>query len=288
MNQKFVNALCLLLCTALFFASLNPGLAVMAMSEQIEEILADSEEVYQELLAEENLELTTFEFDASEEMIIITVLNEIGDEVTLNLSLDDDNVFAEYVSFEETEEFYKIEILNEGVVDSETAFEGELLMITEDLETGEVYDSSEFEGSYSATASVPEGIDLSNEALKLLLMAGLVILSGGLTFIDGSKAIPKITNNKNKKNHYYAHVVGKVYIGKGCTETQAVSRLNSGKSTWSISSNQAKTLVSKMAKGTPINEVDKINGKPKPGYYWHWHSATRLPKGHHAFYGNAI
>ena len=34
-----------------------------------------------------------------------------------------------------------------------------------------------------------------------------------------------------------------------------------------------------------INEVDRNpNGTPKRGYYWHWHSSTRQPKGHHAFY----
>lgn len=39
--------------------------------------------------------------------------------------------------------------------------------------------------------------------------------------------------------------------------------------------------------GSPINEVDQYNGKPKKGYYYHWHPYKRTPKAH-AFYGNPV
>lgn len=35
--------------------------------------------------------------------------------------------------------------------------------------------------------------------------------------------------------------------------------------------------------GKPIHELDKVNGKPKKGYYWNWHSANRTAKAH-SFY----
>ncbi|OXX84558.1 hypothetical protein AVM15_03670 [Paraclostridium benzoelyticum] len=36
--------------------------------------------------------------------------------------------------------------------------------------------------------------------------------------------------------------------------------------------------------GKPIHEIDKVNGRPKKGYYWHWHAANRIPKAH-SLYG---
>lgn len=76
-----------------------------------------------------------------------------------------------------------------------------------------------------------------------------------------------------------------MFIGPGVTEAAATNALKAGRSTWSISSNQAKKVASKLAKGKPINEVDK---NAKTGYYWHWRSSNRKPKGHHAFYGTAV
>ncbi|MED3888791.1 hypothetical protein P4601_02365 [Peribacillus frigoritolerans] len=81
---------------------------------------------------------------------------------------------------------------------------------------------------------------------------------------------------------------GGVYIGKGLSKSQAVARIKSKNDTWSTSSNQAKGVASSANKnGKPINEVDKLNGKPKKGYYWHWHPYKRVPKAH-AFYGGPV
>lgn len=55
-----------------------------------------------------------------------------------------------------------------------------------------------------------------------------------------------------------------------------------------FSKNQAKKVAAGAnTNGSPINEVDQYNGKPKKGYYYHWHPYKRTPKAH-AFYGNPV
>ena len=60
-----------------------------------------------------------------------------------------------------------------------------------------------------------------------------------------------------------------------------------GKDVWSrTKADGKKSAQGANMKGEPIYEIDKINGKPKKGYYYHWHTYKRSPKAH-SFVGNA-
>ncbi|MFS0766340.1 MULTISPECIES: hypothetical protein [Peribacillus] len=61
--------------------------------------------------------------------------------------------------------------------------------------------------------------------------------------------------------------------------------MKSKKDTWSVSSNQAQGVAQGAnPSGKPFAEVDKMGGKPKKGYYLHWHPYKKTPNAH-AFYG---
>ena len=60
-----------------------------------------------------------------------------------------------------------------------------------------------------------------------------------------------------------------------------------GKDVWSrTKADGKKSAQGANMKGEPIYEIDKINSKPKKGYYYHWHPYKRSPKAH-SFVGNA-
>lgn len=252
----------------------------------------DPEGEFSEELAEENLELINTDLavnESGEDSYIFTIETETGEIIDLNLNLDNNDIIAESLSDITGEiETYNISIPEDMEITEEDNSIEELEDISiENETTGEIYEYEDLEGEFSTALAIPYAIPIIWSALVSLYKAGLVIIAAGATYIAASHAISKIKNNKNKKNHYSATLSkGTLYIGKGVSDSVATALLKAGKSTWSISSNQAKKIASKLAKGNPINEVDKdTKGKPKKGYYWHWHSSTRKPKGHHAFYG---
>lgn len=125
---------------------------------------------------------------------------------------------------------------------------------------------------------------MSPAVLTALFHTGAMIIVGGSAYVIATQV------KKNKNYTHFAATVqsGGVYIGKGLSKSEAVARIKTSKDTWSTSSNQAKGFAaSANPNGKPINEVDTYNGKPKKGYYYHWHPYKRTPKAH-AFYGGPV
>ncbi|AGY83050.1 hypothetical protein [Carnobacterium inhibens] len=285
--KKIINKGIIIFSSVLLLA---PTLQTHAYAETV-----SPEEAFSEELAEENLELVDSELaidESGEELYILTVETETGDSIDLKLNMDSNDITVEALSDVTGEiENYSISLPEDAEITGEDTYTEELEDITVENEiTGDVYEYEDLEGEFSGALAIPSAIPIVWSALVSLYNSGLAIVAAGATFIVAGHAISKIMNNKNKKNHYLATIVkGKLYIGKGVSDSAAVTQLRSGKSTWSISSNQAKNIASKLAKGSPIKEVDKdTKGNPKKGYYWHWHSSTRNPKGHHAFYGYPV
>ena len=251
-------------------------------------------EEFEQELAEENLTLidSGVAIENSEEVYTFTIATETGEVVDLKLDINASTVVAEAESSDTGEiETYIFSLPEDVELTGEDISPEEFEDITiENETTGEIYEYEDIEGELSFALSIPYAIPIAWSALVSLYKVGLAIIVAGATYIAATHAISKINNNKNRKNHYLATLRnGTLYISKGVSEAQAVAQLRSGKSTWSTSRNQAKIIASKLAKGLPINEITRnSNGTPKKGYYWHWHSSTRQPKGHHAFYGYPI
>ncbi|QNK87893.1 hypothetical protein H7992_22490 [Sporosarcina sp. resist] len=153
-----------------------------------------------------------------------------------------------------------------------------------DLVTGEEFEYNSEEGTASFAFLIPIGIAMTPAILTALFHTGAMILVGGAAYVVANQA------KRSKDYNHFAAVVqsGTVYHGGGLSKAQAVTRIKSGNDTWSTSSNQAKGVASSAnPNGQPINEVDQLNGKPKKGYYYHWHPYKRTPKAH-AFYGNPV
>lgn len=258
-------------------------------TESLNEGIEHTEIELAEELAEEGLELEDTTLDIVEEKYTIEVSDENGNVSNMEIEMGANKIVSEVVTGEGTEN-YDIVFPEDANIDSENLDE-ELDFSIIDTDTEEVFESEDLEGELSWAIAIPIGIPLVWGALVSLFKAGLTVIAWGMTFIAAGSVISKIRNNKKKKNHYLAVVNKKgLFIGPGVTEAAAINTLRAGRSTWSISSNQAKKIASKLAKGKPINEVDKNakTGSPKTGYYWHWHSSNRKPKGHHAFYGTAV
>lgn len=265
--------------TSFFVLPITQVFATESLNEGIEQTEIE--------LAEEGLELEDTTLDIVEEKYTIEVSDENGNVSNMEIEMGANKIVSE-VEAEEGTENYDIVFPEDANIDSENLAE-ELDFSIINTDSNEVFESQDLEGELSFAIAIPIGIPLVWGSLVALFKAGLTVIAWGMTFIAAGSVISKIRNNK--KNHYLAVVNKKgLFIGTGVTEAAATNALRAGRSTWSISSNQAKKIASKLAKGKPINEVDKNakTGSPKTGYYWHWHSSNRKPKGHHAFYGTAI
>ncbi|MCD8503087.1 MAG: SAR2788 family putative toxin [Bacillaceae bacterium] len=150
--------------------------------------------------------------------------------------------------------------------------------------TGESFYYDSEEGIASLAFVIPIGIVMSKAALTALFHTGAMIIVGGSAYVVATQA-----KRSDKYNHFAAvRKNNDLYIGKGLSESAAVRRLKSSKDTWSVSSNQAKRIAGLAnPNGQPLREVDRLNGQPRPGRYWHWHPHNRTPKAH-AFYGTAV
>lgn len=89
-------------------------------------------------------------------------------------------------------------------------------------------------------------------------------------------------------NARYYHPKNGRFITRDTYRGEAKKRMKRGQDIWAITSSFAKKVASSLRKGSPIREVDRDKkGRPKKGYYWHYHAAKRKPKSH-AFYGDAV
>ncbi|MDU3801566.1 hypothetical protein [Paraclostridium bifermentans] len=136
-------------------------------------------------------------------------------------------------------------------------------------------------GYASIPIAIPLGIEIGAAAWAALIKLGEVITVAGISYVVATKV-----KKSNKYNHFMARLSGgKLFVGKGLSLSQAISRMKSRQDVWSKSKEFARQVAAGANKsGKPIHEIDKVNGRPKKGYYWHWHAANRTPKAH-SFYG---
>lgn len=268
------------------------------MDEQLLAMHEESEQIDREiesLLAEENITLEGIEF--TEEGISINVSQEdwIGNETTVELEIETGSeeieIYIESDNFFQEDEtlFFEFDETVSTIESSSDDITGTLF----DENGKELYDVNLEDGTTSASVAIPAyiGWKLAAAAIVTLLATRGMIVVSKASYLIASKVITKIRNNKNRKCHYRATLDGgKLYIGDGVSRSTAASWMRSGKSVWSISANQAK-LAAKQINGNVLSqsEVDtnKDTGKPLKGYYRHYYSKNRIPKGHHSFYGVA-
>ncbi|MED4163132.1 SAR2788 family putative toxin [Halalkalibacterium halodurans] len=255
----------------------------------IEEIEEDLEEDLEEELEEENIELLNLEIDYDVLMIETEVEAEDGHFIQAVIEVEPgSDVFkltvTDIIDGEETFTEYKFEI--------EELDEEEFVASYKEIETGEVIDYDSSEGTASIAFAIPAGILLSKSALTALYHAGGMIIVGGVAFVAANQLTGSKAKNKKrdkKYNHFQAAIRnGDVYIGRGLSLSGAVKRFKSGRDTWSVSSNQAKQIAQRAnPKKSPYKEVDRKDGKPRKGRYWHWHAGNKKPASH-AFYGPPV
>ncbi|MGD6816624.1 SAR2788 family putative toxin [Metabacillus sp. 113a] len=283
MKKQFFNNFIVLLVITLIFSSL-PLNTVFAEGNTTNNSLQETvltntleKELEEENISLENLELTT------EELIVETSLETANDEsadATIVVEAGSDII---KVNTEEVDEDGKV-TQKEYDVKIEQSSEDEIEANFEDVDTGEEYNFDSEEGSASLVFLIPLGLVMTPAVLTALFHTGAMIIVGGAAYVIATQA------NKSKSYYHFAATVksGGVYIGKGLSKASAVARIKSGRDTWSTSSNQAKGVAaSANPSGKPINEVDTRYGKPRKGYYYHWHPYKRTPKAH-AFYGGPV
>ncbi|MEJ9282185.1 hypothetical protein [Ureibacillus thermosphaericus] len=190
----------------------------------------------------------------------------------------------------------------EYIVEVEEATKEGVIAKFTDTDNNEEYIYNSVDASPSFAFVIPVGISLGGALIESLIGLGLAIIIGGVAYISFSEFYEK---NDKKHNHYEAVLNGDgLFIGGGLSKSKAVSRLKSGKDTWSTTKSNAQTIAKE---ASPISkaigpEIDKgKNGLPKVGYFYHYHVAKeknssgeyiRLPgkekknqNGVHAFYG---
>ena len=285
MIKKSLNKFIILIVFSLIISSFP--INNKANAEEIdttEVVVNEIQQTLEETLEEENIMVDEFEI-TTEKLSLTTSLEDASGEV--NSVVVEVIPGENYITIfsDEADELGNIErkeyqVNLEDIQVDEQTFEGTF----EDVETGETYSYDSEVGTASIAFLIPIGIAMSPAVLTALFHTGAMIIVGGSAYVIATQA------KKDKKYSHFAATVNKggVYIGKGLSKSKAVARIQSKKDTWSTSKNQAKGVAaSANPSGQPINEVDKLNGKPKKGYYWHWHPYKRTPKAH-AFYGSAV
>lgn len=282
-KKQFISKLIILLVFTMIISSI-PFNAVFAEENTTDSSvqqtdIADTleEELEEENISLDNLELTTEELivetsleTANEESVAATIVVEAGSDI-IKVKTEEIDVDGNVMQKE-----YEVKI--------EQSSENEIEANFEDVDTGEEYYFDSEEGSASLAFLIPLGLVMTPAVLTALFHTGAMIIVGGSAYVIATQA------NKSKSYYHFAATVksGGVYIGKGLSKSSAVARIKSGKDTWSTSSNQAKGVArAANPSGQPINEVDTRYGKPRKGYYYHWHPYKRTPKAH-AFYGGPV
>lgn len=275
-TQKFILILMAILTITTNF---NWGILNVFASEK-----GDIDTEVEEILSDENIDLVNLEYTDEEIIMEASLDTDEQETIETELLIDYDNSETSVTVIEVTEEGIEEKItysLNIEELDEEN----QIATFTNE-ETGEEFYYDSNLGYTSFAISVPLGIAITTTLLAALAKTGATIVLAGVTYVVFSKAASKV--NRKKYNHFRAHRKdGKLYLGSAFkNDTAAINWARSGKDTWSISSNQAK----KVAKGanlsgSPYREIDRKNGKPRPGRFWHWHPYKKKPN-MHAFYGN--
>lgn len=247
------------------------------------------EEKFVELLKEENVTVKEINFD-EQVTTEVELENVDGDLASLKLSIEPG---AESFPVTVTE-------FNGDVIDYEVHFsveenygllendemseeEYELLYMDEDGEVVFESDSEEAQASFLPLA-VPIGLALTPAVMNALAQAGGIIIVSGVAHVIETKV-------KKHRNYSYFQATlsgGGLYVGKGISKGDAVTRLKRGNDIWATTKSNAKSAASGAnLSGKPIHEVDKYDGAPKKGRYYHYHPFNRTPKCH-AFYGSPV
>ncbi|MGY6497420.1 MAG: hypothetical protein ACXIUP_04245 [Microcella sp.] len=187
-------------------------------------------------------------------------------EATLGLSLAADSSTAEFS--------LTIHELNDD----------EISFTLVEASTGESHFFSSAEGSGAVVLAPVIGIAIGVTILRALLIAGAVIVVGGLIWILASEAISSIRKSPQGYNHYAALIdSGRLFLSNGLSYRQAWERIQANLNTWSTTQSGAKSVCQQASGGrAPIGpEIDR-NGS---GKYWHYHRSTRTAA--HCFYGSA-
>ncbi|MEK5132760.1 SAR2788 family putative toxin [Bacillus sp. FSL W8-0645] len=284
-----VKSKMIILLVFLLVASLFPNNHTKA--EEIDNNMIVDEEVVSEMLedrlSEENISVDNFEV-SSDELVLDTSMNDAeGNKVEATLSVEPgaDSFNLTTREFNEVGE----EISKEYEIKVNQFKDDEFEATFEDVETEEVFTYNSEEGTASFAFLIPVGIAISPAVMAALFHTGAVIVVAGTGYVIATQANKHRSKNKKKYNHFQAVIKkGGVYVGKGLSKSQAIARMKSKKDIWSISYNQAKGVAAGANRnGKPIHEVDLNKGKPKKGYYYHWHPYKRTPKAH-SFYGGPV
>ncbi|MBF2627652.1 hypothetical protein [Listeria marthii] len=260
------------------------GFSIPQQVTKAETIDEQFEQFIEEHLEDENITLDSMgiENDGINIEVSTTTTNneEVSSEIHIIPGSQSIKINSIEINNEGKEEVKNYEI-NIDTINQDGDFEGTY----KDLDSNKVEEIDSEDAMASFAFAIPVGINLGVWALNALYHAGAMIIVSGTAFVVASKA----TKKEKKYNHFEAVVKnGTVYIGNGLSSSKATSRLCKGKDTWSVSKNQANIIVKTVKAGKPVGpEVDKSNGKPKRGYYYHYHPANRSPKCH-AFYGVAV
>lgn len=246
------------------------------------------EEKFIELLREENVNVKEITFEDQIETEV-ELENVDGELASLKLSIEpgaesfpvtvtgfDGEVTNYEVKFEAEAES---ELLDGNAADEDY----ELLYLNEDQE--EVFESDPQEAEASILPiAIPIGLAITPAVMNALVQAGGIIIVSGVAHVIETKA------KKSKKYSFFQAALsgGGLYVGKGISKGEAVTRLKRGKDIWATTKSNAKAVASGAnLSGKPIHEVDKYDGEPKKGRYYHYHPFNRTPKCH-AFYGSPV
>lgn len=260
------------------------GFSIPHQVTEAESIDEQFEQVIENHLDDENITLDSMKVENDGINIEVSTMTTDNEEVSSEIHV---------IPGSQSIKINSVEINNKGkkevksyeimidTVNNDGDFEGTY----KDLDSNKVEKIDSEDAMASFAFAIPIGLNLGAWALNALFHAGAMIIVSGTAFVVASK-VPK----KDKRYNHFEAVVknGTVYIGNGLSSSKATSRLRKGKDTWSVSKNQANNIVKTVKAGKPVGpEVDKSNGKPRRGYYYHYHPANRSPKCH-AFYGVSV
>lgn len=293
MNSKFYKLVVITLVALLIFSTLPLSEANAKKyddSNDLNQIVDENDlkESLEEELENENVKIEEVDFSSSEDLVIIDAKSDVDEshidefgqlQARFEIEPGSDN-FSVFVVEEIDEVTYEKEYQIQLSELSDESMTGKAV----DVESGEIFNLDSSEGTASLAFVIPAGITMTKAVLSALYTTGAMIIAGGAAYVVATKA------KKSKKyNHFKAiRKNGSVYVGGGLSRSKAISRMKSKKDVYSISKNQAKLVAAGANKnGQPIHEVDRKNGKPKKGYYYHWHPYKRTPKAH-SFYGNPV
>ncbi|WP_214818803.1 hypothetical protein [Exiguobacterium sp. s131] len=246
------------------------------------------EEKFIELLREENVNVKEITFNDQIETEV-ELENFDGELASLKLSIEPgaESFPITVTEFDGEVTNYEVKFTAEAesdLLDGNAAYEDyELLYLNEDQEEAFESDPQEAEVSILPIA-IPIGLAITPAVVNALVQAGGIIIVSGVAHVIETKA------KKSKKYSFFQAALsgGGLYVGKGISKGEAVTRLKRGKDIWATTKSNAKAAASGGdLSEKPIHEVDKYDGEPPKGRYYHYHPFNRTLKCH-AFYGSPV